>query len=367
MASEGRRKPQLIGYQNEVRPEEREPPSPPEYELEQSWPPAEERTESGSNLLVKVLAIIIAVTLANVLLSIFIIPQFTPVNTLEVTTTQLTTIIATYTTTTTTINYATIRVNASSILLGAVLEIVGEKFENHNGRTLTARIRENGSNIGTANVINGSFRLTTSPLENIKPGYYSITLMIDSQEVGRFTITVRKPELHISSSHVKVHDTLEVWGLNFRPGLPITICIDTNGDGQCHGEENKTVTPNQYGFFNHTLRIPRLPKGSYKVIASDGGIDVNATLSVGPRVGVNATRVRSGEGLKVTGTGFPANSSIRVQLCRGDVCYDHQESNTEEDGSFVTIIPISHSSGAEYYITVTIDGEKYISEWIEIL
>ncbi|MEM2591335.1 MAG: T9SS type A sorting domain-containing protein [Thermofilaceae archaeon] len=328
MSTSEKRKPRLVVARDEVGVSRQPPPNPPEYEPIDVWPPPKEWKRSHERQPARLLAVSVA------MLAILVIALFLYIRP----PTAILTLTTTVTTTVTTTEYGHISLNASKVVLGSTIEIVGH-IANKQDKKIKIEIYDmNGKKHRSFDLqINGSFRLV-----GLTSGVYIIKINLDDKKVIYETnLTILKPTITLSKNEAHVDDYVTVFGFNFNLPQPITICIDRNNNTQCDpGEYKDSILADQHGFLSYKLKIPPISKGNYTILASDGRNNASATFSVKPHLQLNSTVVKKDKRLNITGYGFDANQSLTIQVVNEKQLLQN-EVRTNQDGSFTLTLDYS--------------------------
>ena len=137
---------------------------------------------------------------------------------------------------------------------------------------------------------------TELPREFTEIAYYS-------PATASWTTATSKAYNGTATSLGYVKQGLIVAGVNFEPKSPITI----NFDGTTYATKT-----NSAGYFNTTITVPVVGKGTYTVYVSDPLAVMEFKVDVQPTLIVTPTKVTPGSTLNITGYGFDSNYYVNI-------------------------------------------------------
>ena len=180
-------------------------------------------------------------------------------------------------------------------------------------------------------------------------GFYSILVHdISTGDINSLPFTI-VPKIALSTNEGSCSDEVAVQGYGFMDANPVTL--EMNGID---------VTPwlppqtDDFGSFESTFRIPRLPNGTYNLNASDGIRFSLALVTVLPKITVTPTSGGEGVTVFVNGTGFTPASYVSIQFEHLNVTM-YRSLPIGFDGSFMQLFFVPAVPNGEYIVTAIDD------------
>ncbi|MFJ4998293.1 choice-of-anchor G family protein [Microbacterium sp. NPDC088619] len=190
---------------------------------------------------------------------------------------------------------------------------------------------------------------------------YTITATAGTQTATDTTEVTNAPVASIDAAPVVQAGTdLAVSGANWPANTEISVQLTAPGGGADVGGP-ATATTNGDGEFTLAYPVPAsaAPGTAYTVTATDGADTAIDTTEVTAAATVDAAAtVQAGTSLPVTGTGWPANTAISVQLTDpdGDDVGGPETATTDGAGGFTLNYPVPASAapGTGYTVTASL-------------
>jgi hypothetical protein len=173
----------------------------------------------------------------------------------------------------------------------------------------------------------------------VAPGNYTILAEDkDNEDIyGQMTFTVTEPPLNpvitASPTSGNVDDEVEVSGEAFPSGEDITVEYDsTDVTAQIVGDS----TTGSNGEFSFYLAIPESTAGEHTITVSieDLEIEVEAVVTVEPKIAIDLTTGPAGTEVEVTGIGFGYRSDITVEFDGDAIDIESGDDRSSIEGSF---------------------------------
>ena len=200
-----------------------------------------------------------------------------------------------------------------------------------------------------------SFTVNALSLE-LLPNLAAVNVDLASSTV-RAADEVVDPTIAVDPGTVTDGDTTTVTGEAYPANTEVSVQL-TDADGNPVGDP-VSVTTDDTGAFTTDLTVPEgTEAGEFSVVgAATGGETASAPLQVvnAPAITADPDRVPAGDSTTVTGTDFPADSEVTVQLqdADGNPIGDPVTVTTDSDGNFTTELPVPAG---------TPEGEDYVIE-----
>ncbi|MGD8566414.1 MAG: hypothetical protein PVF96_08710 [Candidatus Bathyarchaeota archaeon] len=242
-------------------------------------------------------------------------------------------------------NPLTVNINPTSGSYGTSVHVYG------NDSTPDGEVR-----VYFANFLLGFFSATTTANST---GEYSTNISVPAFPAGFYSILVHDistgditslpftiiPKIVLSTNEGSCSDEVAVQGYGFMAVNPVTL--EMNGID---------VTPwlppqtDDFGSFESTFRIPRLPNGTYNLNASDGIRFSLAPVTVLAKITVTPTSGGEGVTVFVNGTGFTPASYVSIQFDHLNVTM-YRSLPIGFDGSFMQLFFVPDVPNGEYSVT----------------
>ena len=165
-----------------------------------------------------------------------------------------------------------------------------------------------------------------------------------------------------AAATVQAGTVLAVSGTNWPANTEISVQLTAPGGADVGGPE--TVTTDGSGGFTLAYPVPASaePGTGYTVTATAGAITDTDTTEVTAAAAVDAAdTVQAGTDLPITGTGWPANTEVSVQLTApGGAAVGGPETVTTDGSGGFTLdypVPASAEPGTGYTVTATVGGQ----------
>ncbi|WP_372966823.1 choice-of-anchor G family protein [Microbacterium sp.] len=165
-----------------------------------------------------------------------------------------------------------------------------------------------------------------------------------------------------AAATVQAGTDLAVSGTDWPANTEISVQLTAPGGADVGGPE--TVTTDGSGGFTLAYPVPASaePGTGYTVTATAGAITDTDTTEVTAAAAVDAAdTVQAGTDLPITGTGWPANTEVSVQLTApGGAAVGGPETVTTDGSGGFTLdypVPASAEPGAGYTVTATVGGQ----------
>ena len=200
-----------------------------------------------------------------------------------------------------------------------------------------------------------SFTVNALSLE-LLPNLAAVNVDLASSTV-RAADEVVDPTIAVDPGTVTDGDTTTVTGEAYPANTEVSVQL-TDADGNPVGDP-VSVTTDDTGAFTTDLTVPEgTEAGEFSVVGTaTGGETASAPLQVAnaPAITADPDRVPAGDSTTVTGTDFPADSEVTVQLqdADGNPIGDPVTVTTDSDGNFTTELPVPAG---------TPEGEDYVIE-----
>ncbi|MFC7400996.1 choice-of-anchor G family protein [Citricoccus sp. GCM10030269] len=202
---------------------------------------------------------------------------------------------------------------------------------------------------------NGDFTTTITVPEGTESGRYDVEAVSgEVRETAPLDVEAEDgataPELSVTPGSVAPGDDVTVEGSGYPPNEDVEVqLLDPEGDPVAGTAT--TVTADDDGDFTTMITVPEgIEPGDYDVEAVSGDtretapLDVEAADEVGPaELSVSPGSVEPGDDVTLTGSGYPPNEDVEVQLLdpAGDpVPGTATTATTDEDGAFATMITV---------------------------
>ena len=165
-----------------------------------------------------------------------------------------------------------------------------------------------------------------------------------------------------AAATVQAGTDLAVSGTNWPANTEVSVQLTAPGGATVGGPE--TVTTDGSGAFTLAYPVPASaePGTGYTVTATAGAITDTDTTEVTAAAAVDAAdTVQAGTDLPITGTGWPANTEVSVQLTApGGAAVGGPETVTTDGSGGFTLdypVPASAEPGTGYTVTATVGGQ----------
>ena len=165
-----------------------------------------------------------------------------------------------------------------------------------------------------------------------------------------------------AAATVQAGTDLAVSGTNWPANTEVSVQLTAPGGATVGGPE--TVTTDGSGAFTLAYQVPASaePGTGYTVTATAGAITDTDTTEVTAAAAVDAAdTVQAGTDLPITGTGWPANTEVSVQLTApGGAAVGGPETVTTDGSGGFTLdypVPASAEPGTGYTVTATVGGQ----------
>ncbi len=193
---------------------------------------------------------------------------------------------------------------------------------------------------------------------------YTVTATVGTQTATDTTEVTNAPVASIDAAPVVQAGTdLAVSGTNWPANTEITVQLTAPGGGADVGGP-ETATTNGDGEFTLAYPVPAsaAPGTAYTVTATDGADTAIDTTEVTAAAAVDAAdTVQAGTSLPITGSNWPANTLVEVQLTDpdGDDVGGPETVTTDGAGGFTLNYPVPTSAtpGTGYTVTATVGGQ----------
>ena len=183
-------------------------------------------------------------------------------------------------------------------------------------------------------------------IEEYPAGKYKIwaTDKEDNQEISYFTVT---PDIELNETSGYIGDELTVDGTGFAANSEVNIYFD--------GDEVAIDKTNEDGSFNGaTFDIPESYNGIHTIKAVDEEANHTTTsFSTKHSISISSKQGAVGTGVTISGTGFDADSDIRILFANNEIGI----SKADENGTFSDNFVVPAMVKGSYKIKIT-DGSN---------
>lgn len=236
-----------------------------------------------------------------------------------------------------------VTVNPTSVPAGGTTTVSGQNFTPNGPVKVTTA---NQPVVNTNATSTGTF--TTTITVPLRPGSYTVEANdIDAARSATARYTVVGNQISLSSSTINPGGTITVTGTGFAAGAPVTLTL--NGT-------TVTATADSNGTFTQPITAPLTP-GAYTLTVQDQktGQSTSATVTVNtPALSITTPMPVLPNGtITVTGTNFPANSTVSLSAAGGPVV----TVSTDANGTFKNPVTLTAPLlSGPFTITATAPG-----------
>ncbi len=246
---------------------------------------------------------------------------------------------------------ASIRLNPSSDIEGATIEIKGSAFRPNRTITLTYEDEElttSPSSVKTNSV--GQFTVNFT----VPDDFDRTTKLIASDGTNKATATFKLlASMNLGSDEGMVGESVEVGGRGFDPRRTVTISFD--------GFDIKTVTSDGDGDFNTSFEVPPSVSGLHEVMASDRSNTVKASFDTVASMTMAPTQGADGKEVTITGAGFAGSRVVNINFANISV----DTVTTDFNGSFSGKFVVPQLASGNYNVMVS-DGVNQLTDVFSI-
>ena len=256
---------------------------------------------------------------------------------------------------------------ADAVQAGATLPITGSGWP-ANTEISVQLTAPGGADVGGPETVTtdgtGGFTFAYPVPASAAPGTgYTVTATDGTSTATDTTEVTAAPVATVdAAATVQAGTDLAVSGTNWPANTEVSVQLTAPGGATVGGPE--TVTTDGSGAFTLAYPVPASaePGTGYTVTATAGAITDTDTTEVTAAAAVDAAdTVQAGTDLPITGTGWPANTEVSVQLTApGGAAVGGPETVTTDGSGGFTLdypVPASAEPGTGYTVTATVGGQ----------
>ncbi|WP_341956375.1 choice-of-anchor G family protein [Microbacterium sp. LWH13-1.2] len=267
---------------------------------------------------------------------------------------------------------------APAVQAGTDLGVSGTGWPANTQLSLQLAAPGGGANVGGPELVttDGSGAFTFAypvPAGTPAAAGYTITATVGTQTATDTTEVTDAPVASIdAAATVQAGTSLPVTGANWPANTLVSVQLTAPGGGADVGGPETVTTDGTGGFtLNYPVPASAAPGTAYTVTATAGAVTAIDTTEVTAAAAVDAAAtVQAGTSLPVTGTGWPANTEVTVQLTApggGANVGGPETVTTDGTGGFTLSYPVPASAapGAGYTVTATV-GTQTATDTTEV-
>ncbi|WP_372984547.1 choice-of-anchor G family protein [Microbacterium sp.] len=263
---------------------------------------------------------------------------------------------------------------APTVQAGTDLAVSGSNWPANTEISVQLTAPGGGADVGGPETVttngDGEFTLSYPVPASATPGTaYTVTATAGA-ETAIDTTEVTAAAAVDAADTVQAGTSLPITGANWPANTVVEVQL-TDPDGADVGGPETVTTDGDGGFtLNYPVPASATPGTGYTVTATVGGQTAEDTTEVTAAAAVDAAdTVQAGTSLPVTGTGWPANTEVSVQLTApgGATVGGPETVTTDGDGGFTLDYPVPASAtpGTGYTITATV-GTQTATDTTEV-
>ncbi|MEV8173455.1 choice-of-anchor G family protein [Microbacterium sp. NPDC079176] len=263
---------------------------------------------------------------------------------------------------------------APTVQAGTDLAVSGSNWPANTEISVQLTAPGGGADVGGPETVttngDGEFTLSYPVPASASPGTaYTVTATAGA-ETAIDTTEVTAAAAVDAADTVQAGTSLPITGANWPANTVVEVQL-TDPDGADVGGPETVTTDGDGGFtLNYPVPASATPGTGYTVTATVGGQTAEDTTEVTAAAAVDAAdTVQAGTSLPVTGTGWPANTEVSVQLTApgGATVGGPETVTTDGDGGFTLDYPVPASAtpGTGYTITATV-GTQTATDTTEV-
>ncbi|WP_053098651.1 choice-of-anchor G family protein [Microbacterium sp. CGR1] len=263
---------------------------------------------------------------------------------------------------------------APTVQAGTDLAVSGSNWPANTEISVQLTAPGGGADVGGPETVttngDGEFTLSYPVPASATPGTaYTVTATAGA-ETAIDTTEVTAAAAVDAADTVQAGTSLPIAGANWPANTVVEVQL-TDPDGADVGGPETVTTDGDGGFtLNYPVPASATPGTGYTVTATVGGQTAEDTTEVTAAAAVDAAdTVQAGTSLPVTGTGWPANTEVSVQLTApgGATVGGPETVTTDGDGGFTLDYPVPASAtpGTGYTITATV-GTQTATDTTEV-
>ena len=229
----------------------------------------------------------------------------------------------------------TVSVSPYSGIAGTMITVSGESFTTPATFTITFGFGSSSPRvgIGSGTVLTGGTVSSSFAVPEMPGGTYTIQVATSAGQAltTSFTIT---PYITLNKTSGSVGDEVTASGSGFAASSSVTVYFDNGSVGTAPTDANGKFT-------TATFLVPESYNGSHAVSIQDSAAhSATASFSTKQSIAIAPTTGASGDGVKVTGTGFKAKKSITITFGTLAVNTTPPSVTTDDKGSFTATFPV---------------------------